>query len=166
MRSTLIIVIAVIAIMMSACTPSELQPTKTPSITVEPAQATLSDSVDAKDKVDDSEMTNEEEVQKSIMIDDTPEEFESNMQGDYLLLDVRTQGEFDEGHITDSTLIPVSELERRLDEINEYKNLPVLVYCRSGNRSVTASNILLENGFTNVHNLLGGINAWNNYKSK
>ncbi len=100
------------------------------------------------------------------MINDTPEQFESNMKGEYLLLDVRTQGEYDEGHINDPTLIPVDELESRLAEIEEYKNLPVLVYCRSGNRSATAAKILLDNGFQEVHNLLGGIGAWNEYKSQ
>lgn len=105
------------------------------------------------------------EVEPEI-INNTPEEFESFMQGEYLLLDVRTQGEYDEGHINDPTLIAVDVLESRLSEIEEYKDLPVLVYCRSGNRSVSASNILLENGFTEVHNLLGGIGAWNNYKGE
>lgn len=164
MKKAVVIVAILVAIMLSACTPTESQPTKTPSITVEPAKATANDSVETEKKADDGQMTNEEVVQQAVMIDDTPQEFESNMQGDYLLLDVRTQGEFDEGNIEGATLIPVSELEERLNEIDEFKNLPVLVYCRSGNRSVTASNILLENGFTNVHNLLGGINGWNDYK--
>ena len=61
-------------------------------------------------------------------------------------------------------MIPVGELESRLGEISDYKDKPVLVYCRSGNRSVTASNVLIDNGFTEVHNLLGGIGAWNSYK--
>ncbi len=105
-----------------------------------------------------------EQTVKVEIINDTPEEFEASMQGEYLLLDVRTQAEYDEGHINDPTLIPVTELESRLDEISEYKDKPVLVYCRSGNRSVTASNILIDNGFSEVHNLLGGIGAWNAYK--
>jgi rhodanese-related sulfurtransferase len=106
-----------------------------------------------------------EEPEQVEIIHNTPEEFEAAMEGEYLLLDVRTQAEYDEGHINDPTLIPVTELESRLDEISEYKDKPVLVYCRSGNRSVTASNILIENGFSEVHNLLGGIGAWNAYKA-
>ena len=106
-----------------------------------------------------------QETVKAEIINNTPEEFEASMQGEYLLLDVRTQAEYDEGHINDPTLIPVDELESRLDEISEYKDKPVLVYCRSGNRSVTASNILIQNGFSEVHNLLGGIGAWNAYKA-
>ena len=106
-----------------------------------------------------------QETVKTEIINNTPEEFEAAMEGEYLLLDVRTQAEYDEGHINDPTLIPVDELESRLDEISEYKDKPVLVYCRSGNRSVTASNILIQNGFSEVHNLLGGIGAWNAYKA-
>lgn len=96
------------------------------------------------------------------IIHDEPLQFEANMTGDYLLIDVRTPQEFSEGNIEGALLIPVDELSSRLDEIEAYKDKPVLVYCRSGNRSVTASNILIENGFTDVHNLLTGYNGWVN----
>jgi rhodanese-related sulfurtransferase len=105
-------------------------------------------------------------AEKVEIINNTPEEFEANMEGDYLLLDVRTQEEYDAGHIEGSTLIPVDELGNRISEIEDYKDKTVLVYCRSGNRSVTASNILISNGFNKVHNLLGGIGAWNTYKGE
>ncbi len=101
-----------------------------------------------------------ETVEKAEIINDTPAEFAANMEGDFLLLDVRTQEEYDAGHIDGSVLIPVTELEARIGEIAEYKDVKVLVYCRSGNRSVTASNILIDNGFTQVHNLLTGYNGW------
>lgn len=106
----------------------------------------------------------EQTMEKVEIIHDTPEVFESHMQGEYLLLDVRTPEEYNEGNIEGSVLIPVTELESRLSEIEEYKDKTVLVYCRSGNRSVTASNILIDNGFTNVHNLLTGYNGWVAYK--
>lgn len=96
------------------------------------------------------------------IIHDEPLDFEANMTGDYLLLDVRTAQEFSEGNIEGAMLIPVDELRSRIDEIEDYKDKTVLVYCRSGNRSVTASNILIENGFTDVHNLLTGYNGWVN----
>lgn len=105
------------------------------------------------------------EMTKVEIIHDTPQVFESNMQDDFLLLDVRTPEEYAEGHIDGSLLIPVTELESRLDEIAQYTDKSVLVYCRSGNRSVTASNILIENGFSEVHNLLTGFNGWVNYKN-
>ena len=74
------------------------------------------------------------------------------------LLDVRTQEEFDEGYIEGAILIPDYELESRLSEVPE--DAKILVYCRSGRRSVTASNILVDAGYTDVYNMLGGINDW------
>ncbi|MHB1253283.1 MAG: rhodanese-like domain-containing protein, partial [Candidatus Humimicrobiaceae bacterium] len=76
----------------------------------------------------------------------------------YFLLDVRTQEEYKEGFIENSILIPVSELENRLSEIPSDK--PVIVYCRSGNRSAQAAEILLKNNFHSVYNMLGGITEW------
>jgi len=77
-----------------------------------------------------------------------------------LILDVRTPGEFAAGHIKNSVLIPVQILKTDMAKIIEYKENPVLVYCRSGNRSVTASNILNSNGFKDLYNLKGGIKDW------
>jgi adenylyltransferase/sulfurtransferase len=57
-------------------------------------------------------------------------------------------------------LIPLSELESRIDELNEHKNREVIVYCRSGNRSGKATNILREDGFQ-AFNMSGGMLAWN-----
>ena len=108
----------------------------------------------------------QENISETVeIINDTPEEFENNMNGEFLLLDVRTQEEYDAGHIEGSVLIPVTELQARINEIEGYKDAVVLVYCRSGNRSVTASNILIDNGFTQVHNLLTGYNGWVAYKN-
>ena len=75
-----------------------------------------------------------------------------------IILDVRTQEEYDDGHIEGALLIPVSELENRLDELE--KNSEILVYCRTGNRSSTAVNILKQNGFTKIFHLADGITAW------
>jgi phage shock protein E len=83
-------------------------------------------------------------------------------QGDLTLLDVRTQGEFQNGHIKGAALIPVSDLAARIGEMGPQKDKKVLVYCRSGNRSLAAGRILLSNGFKKVTNLQGGIMAWLN----
>lgn len=77
---------------------------------------------------------------------------------DVILLDVRTEAEYHTAHIEGATLIPVSELGNRTKELNKSKK--IVVYCRSGNRGVTASGILIEQGFDRVYNVLGGINAW------
>ena len=77
---------------------------------------------------------------------------------DVLLIDVREQWEYDESHIPGITLIPMSELEGRLSEIPTDKE--VIVTCRSGNRSSQVTSYLQGLGYDNVHNMEGGILAW------
>lgn len=77
---------------------------------------------------------------------------------DLVILDVRTQAEYETGYIKGAVLIPVAELEGRLNELD--KERQTLVYCKSGRRSATASEILVENGFQKVYNMEGGILAW------
>ena len=72
------------------------------------------------------------------------------------LLDVRTITEYKEGHLRDATLIPVQALSQNLGMLKQDKNKKILVYCRTGNRSVSASRILEKNGFTPI-NIKGGI---------
>lgn len=74
------------------------------------------------------------------------------------VLDVREQYEYDEGHIPGVTLIPMGEIPNRLSEIPTDQQ--VIVTCRSGNRSGQVTDFLREQGFTNVHNMEGGIVAW------
>lgn len=73
------------------------------------------------------------------------------------LLDVRQPEEFRAGHIPGSKLIPLGELRSRMDELP--KNQEILVVCRSGNRSLSATRQLASAGFSAV-NLRGGMNAW------
>lgn len=79
-------------------------------------------------------------------------------RGDVYLVDVREQWEYDEGHIPGITLIPMNEVPGRLDEIPRDKT--VVLTCRSGNRSGQTSEYLRQSGFDNVHNMVGGILAW------
>ena len=72
------------------------------------------------------------------------------------LLDVRTIVEYKEGHLRDATLIPVQALLDNLDMLKKEKKKKILVYCRTGSRSVAASRILEKNGFTAI-NIKGGI---------
>ncbi|MFK5974932.1 MAG: rhodanese-like domain-containing protein [Sulfurovum sp.] len=72
------------------------------------------------------------------------------------ILDVRTIGEFKSGHLRDAKLIPVQQLSNSLKMLEGDKHKKLIVYCRSGSRSVTASRILAKNGFTPI-NVKGGI---------
>lgn len=85
-----------------------------------------------------------------------------NAKNNILLLDVRTATEFDGplSHIAGAVLLPIQELEQRVDELNEHKEKEIIVICRSGNRSQTGTRILISHGF-NAVNMLGGMEAWN-----
>ena len=80
-----------------------------------------------------------------------------------LLVDVREPAEYsgELGHLAGSVLVPLRELMNRLEEIDEYKEAPVVTVCRAGMRSATAAAILGRSGFTDVANLAGGLVAWN-----
>ncbi len=77
----------------------------------------------------------------------------------YYFLDVRTTEEHRIKSIPDTDCIPVQEIEQRIVELDKYQNKKIIVYCRSGNRSGTATKILNENGF-NAYNMIGGMNEW------
>lgn len=76
------------------------------------------------------------------------------------ILDVRTPSEFYAERIVGAKLIPVQQLADRIGELDTLKNKPILVYCRSGNRSIPASQILIRNGFKKVYNMQHGITGW------
>ena len=77
-----------------------------------------------------------------------------------LLLDVREQDEYESMHVPNAKLIPLGELGSRLQEIEAYKNKPILVMCHSGMRSARAVSQLQEAGFTQASSVNGGIIAW------
>ncbi len=78
---------------------------------------------------------------------------------DYVILDVRTEGEFDEGHIPGAVLIPDYEIEDKAEKELTDKNQLILVYCRSGRRSKNAAQSLADLGYTNIKEF-GGIIDW------
>ena len=78
---------------------------------------------------------------------------------DVIILDVRTQEEFDSGHIENAVLLPITEITDNAEGILPDKDAKILVYCRSGNRSATAARELIRMGYTNVYDF-GGINTW------
>ena len=84
-----------------------------------------------------------------------------NENKDIVILDVRTVEEYNEGHIKGAINIPVDELENRLDDLKDYKEKMILVYCKSGNRSSKASKTLAFNGFKQVVNMEDGVGEYN-----
>jgi len=77
-----------------------------------------------------------------------------------LVIDVREPNEYAESHAPGTTLIPLGQLESRLSEIRAHQNQPVLLFCRSGQRSARAQEILVKAGFTKAVNMEGGLKAW------
>ena len=74
------------------------------------------------------------------------------------ILDVREPSEWNEVHVPGATLIPLGQLSSRLNEVP--KDKPVVVICRSGNRSAQARDLLLGSGFSSVTSVAGGVNDW------
>jgi metal-sulfur cluster biosynthetic enzyme/rhodanese-related sulfurtransferase len=78
---------------------------------------------------------------------------------DLLVLDVRTEAEYERGRIPGAKLIPVDELEDRVKELPA-RDAPILVTCAAGGRSLAACQTLAQQGFTRLYNLVGGMHAW------
>jgi len=83
-----------------------------------------------------------------------------------LILDVRTAGEYKKGHLKDAVLIPVRQVKKRMNELLQYQEKDILIYCATGNRSTVASKILNDAGFTHIYNLRHGIYGWKKAKFK
>lgn len=77
-----------------------------------------------------------------------------------LLLDVRSQAEFDSGHILDARHVPQDQLAASAETLKKYKDKVVIACCESGLRSGAAARVLQAQGFTKVVNLKGGLQAW------
>lgn len=77
----------------------------------------------------------------------------------FVFIDVREPWEFEEFNLG-ARLIPLNTLVNSMYELDEHKDDPIIVHCRSGARSAMAQGLLLANGFKNVLNLKGGVLAW------
>ena len=76
------------------------------------------------------------------------------------LLDVREPEEFEIAALPNARLVPLGQIPARVEQIADWKNEPVVVYCHHGIRSMHAINFLAQAGFTDLTNLSGGIDAW------
>lgn len=82
------------------------------------------------------------------------------MNDEALILDVREDNEWAVGHIPNARHIRLGQLADQLGQLEKFRDKPVVVYCRSGNRSARAGAMMKKAGFSNVNNLAGGIVAW------
>ena len=102
-----------------------------------------------------------ENDQEAVYVNITAEEAKRIMDTEdgYIILDVRTQEEYDEGHIPGAILISHEEITEKAEEVLTDKDQLILVYCRSGRRSKLAAEALVELGYTNIKEF-GGIIDW------
>lgn len=77
-----------------------------------------------------------------------------------VVVDVCEPKEFSAGHVPNAINLPLGSLKDRLREIEKHKNRPIVVSCRSGNRSLKGAVLLRKHGFPTVYNLAGGLLAW------
>lgn len=104
---------------------------------------------------------NKENKQEAVYMNISAEKAKQIMDSEegYVILDVRTQEEYDQGHIPGAILIPNTEIEAKAEEILNDKDQLILVYCRSGRRSKMAAEALVQLGYTNIKEF-GGIIDW------
>ena len=96
------------------------------------------------------------------MPDITPADLRQRQQaGEHpAILDVREPWEVEESRIDGSQNIPLGTLPQKLDDLEDLKDQEIIVHCKSGARSASAKAFLIQQGFTNVRNLLGGMQAY------
>lgn len=97
---------------------------------------------------------------KSVVHEISQQDLLSNPPENALVLDVRTPGEYGEGHVPNAVNIPHSELASRLSELNSSSDRPIVVYCKSGRRAGMAANVLQGAGYTDLHHLAGDMDGW------
>ena len=102
-----------------------------------------------------------ENDREAVYMNITGEEAKQIMDSEegYIILDVRTQEEYDEGHISSAIVISHDEIAEKAEEVLTDKDQLILVYCRSGRRSKLAAEALVELGYTNIKEF-GGIIDW------
>lgn len=79
---------------------------------------------------------------------------------DAVIIDVREDQEWATGHIPSARHIALGQIGKRIQELEKFKARPLIVCCQSGSRSASVCSTLKKQGFANVHNLAGGIGAW------
>jgi len=140
-RFILIIAIFILAIFLVCCSDRNLSETEMPEIS------------------DISQISEQVQTEKIEYIKIAQQEAHDMMTGDVIILDVRTQAEFDSGHIINAVLLPDYEIKEKAESVLPDKNQTILIYCRTGIRSANAARDLIEIGYTKVFDF-GGIVDW------
>lgn len=164
MKRILIWIFIFLFILMVGCTSPVEEDTGQDQVSqeenIEESTDEVSQEINKDDTSDEMEDTQDEDV---VAVAEyrkiTAEEAKEMMVEGNLIVDVRTQEEYDSGHIEGAILVPLNIL--MLEDFNALldKEQVILVYCRSGNRSRTASQILVDAGYTGVYDF-GGVNTW------
>ena len=132
--TALLLIIAVSMMLTVACSQKETKPEESSSTTETATKVAEIKTMTGKELVDQNSDKKKDEV---------------------IIIDVRSSEEYKAGHIPNAININVDELESRLNEIEDYKNKPIIAYCNSGKKSGTAAEILVNNGFQDVTNAQG-----------
>lgn len=142
MKATILVLSLCAVILLVGCTAAKAEP-KTEPKTDAPVESAAA-----------------QELDKGVYQRITPEDAKKMMdEGNVTIVDVRTESEYNEAHIPGAVLVPVESIGSEPPEALADKDATLLVYCRSGNRSRTASEKLIELGYTSVYDF-GGIKDW------
>lgn len=163
-RSVLLISLLGLALLLSACTAPKPAATPTPVAATEAPAATTVPATEAPAAEASAAPATDAPAAQAAVAEYhkiSPQEAKVRMDsGDpVIVLDVRTQGEFDSGHIEGALLLPNEQIGTARPELLPDLNAEILVYCRSGNRSRQAAQKLVAMGYTAVYDF-GGIGSW------
>ncbi|OQY41502.1 MAG: hypothetical protein B6242_17280 [Anaerolineaceae bacterium 4572_78] len=143
MKNLCLSIMLAIAIIISACNNQPVTPTNQATSNETPVTQETSPEIDLTQLSQDVDLATVDEIRG---------------RDDVILIDVREQWEYDNGHIPGVMLMPTDTIPNRLSDIPKDKT--VIIYCRSGRRSANVIKFLRQNSFDNIHNMLNGFAAW------
>ncbi|MBR6796268.1 MAG: rhodanese-like domain-containing protein [Clostridia bacterium] len=156
-RIKLLFTLLLTVILLVSCGETEKTQTESSSESIQESKSEGESEEEMQSQKSEVEVSSVKAVYVNITAQEAKEIMDS--QTDYVILDVRTEEEFNEKHIPGAILIPDYEIEEKAEEILTDKDKLLLVYCRSGRRSKNASEILVRLGYTNIKEF-GGIIDW------
>lgn len=156
-RIKLLFTLLLTVILLVSCGETEKTQTESSSESIQESKSEGESEEEMQSQKSEGEVSSVQAVYVNITAQEAKEIMDS--QTDYVILDVRTEEEFNEKHIPGAILIPDYEIEEKAEEILTDKDKLLLVYCRSGRRSKNASEILVRLGYTNIKEF-GGIIDW------